>query len=420
MERGINVGLFSWFRLRYKTPSSNRVSYQSAPIMNLDRDIAKNETIYAAINIRSNAIASAPITFRKNYEHVQPVEHEIAELLENPNNFQTQFDFIKLIETLRCSKGVAYVIKEYDNMMNVTSLWIMDSDYVYPVLDTDTKELWYRVSQKDGETYIHSRHIMQFTYMSNDGYTAISPLQVLKNTVDYDLEIKELSVSQIKDGLRFRLAIKIGSNLNQEKIEQYNKIISNFKKTGILYLDNGKDAQTLKTESFIDPHVFEIEGITKERIAMVYNIPLSKLSSTNADKSNDEEDLVYLKDTILPTARMYEQVLNKGLVDDYLKYKGYYIKINLNGFARANMAKRGEFYQKGIRNGWFTLNDVRELEDLPPYNDPLADVPMVSRDIIPLSEMPKLVASLSKTDIGKESEDEDNTDSEILGRQKTK
>lgn len=416
------MGLFSWLRLKYKTPYSNRLPSYSTSLMNFDRDLARNETIYSAINIRSNAIASAPITFRKNYERIKPIEHEIAEILENPNNFQSQFEFIKLIEILRCSKGVAYVIKEYDSMMNVCSMWVMDTDYVTPILDTETKELWYRVSQKDGETYIHSRHIMQFTYMTNDGYTAISPLSVLKNTVDYDLEIKELSISQIKDGLNFRLAIKIGSNLDPEKIEQYNRMINNFKKTGILYLDRGKEVESLKTTSFIDAHVFEIEGITKERIAMVFNIPLSKLSSANADKSNDEEDLVYLKDTILPTVRMYEQVLNKGLVGEYLRYKGYYIKINLNGFARANMDKRGEFYQKGIRNGWFTLNDVRELEDLPPYKDPLADVPMVSRDIIPLSEMPKLVESLSKTETRKERENEetDDTSSEILERQKTK
>lgn len=391
------MGLFSWLRMRFSTPSSRDAPINSVKVMEFDRNIARNETIYAAINIRSNAIASAPVTFRRNFERVNAITHEIAELLERPNNFQTQFDFIKLIETIRCSKGAAYVIKEYDNMLNVDNMWVMDSDFVTPVLDEETKELWYQVRQLQGDTYIHSRHIMQFNYMTSNGYTPISPLEVLKNTVNYDVEIKKLSLSQIQNGLNFKLAVSVGSNLDETKLETYNKMLSNFKKTGILYLDKGKEAKTLNTDSFIDPHVFDVENITKERVAMVFNIPLSKLSASSASSGNDEEDLMYLKDTILPTARMFEQTLNKGLVNDILRYKGYYIKINLNGFARANMSKRGEFYQKGIRNGWFTLNDVRELEDLPPYDDQLANVPMISRDVIPLSEMPKLVDSLNKT-----------------------
>lgn len=391
------MGLFSWLRMHFTTPSSRDAPRNARKVMEFDNNIARNETIYAAINIRSNAIASAPITFRKNYERVDAISHEIAELLERPNNFQTQFDFIKLIETIRCSKGAAYVIKEYDSMLNVESMWVMDTDYVTPVLDEETKELWYQVRQKQGETYIHSRHIMQFNYMTSNGYTPISPLEVLKNTVNYDIEIKKLSLSQIQNGLSFKLAVQVGSNLNEGKLETYNEMLNNFKKTGILYLDKGKEAKTLNTDSFIDPHVFDVENITKERIAMVFNIPLSKLSAVNKSAKEDEEDLAYLKDTILPTARMYEQVFNKGLVADIFRYKGYYIKINLNGFARANMSTRGEFYQKGIRNGWFTLNDVRELEDLPPYDEPLASEPMISRDVIPLSEMPKLVESLNKT-----------------------
>ena len=276
------MGLFSWLRMRFSTPSSRDAPRNGTKVMDFDRNIARNETIYAAINIRSNAIASAPITLRREYKKVNAVEHDIADLLERPNNFQTQFDFIKLIETIRCSKGAAYVIKEYDDLLNVTSMWVMDSDFVTPVLDEETKELWYQVRQKQGETYIHSRHIMAFNYMTSNGYTPISPLNVLKNTIEYDTEIKSVSISQMQNGLNFKLAVTVGQALNEEKMKTYNDMISNFKKTGILYLDKGKEAKTLNTDSFIDPHVFDVEKITKERVAMVFNIPLSKLSSSKS------------------------------------------------------------------------------------------------------------------------------------------
>ncbi|MDE7303365.1 MAG: phage portal protein, partial [Oscillospiraceae bacterium] len=83
--------------------------------------------------------------------------------------------------------------------------------------------------------------------------------------------------------------------------------------------------------------------------------------------SDGEENLAYLKDTILPLIRMYEQAFSNGLLTRKERMNGYSIKFSMNGYARANMSARGKFYQKGIRNGWFCDNDVRELEDMPPY-----------------------------------------------------
>ena len=44
------------------------------------------------------------------------------------------------------------------------------------------------------------------------------------------------------------------------------------------------------------------------------------------------------------------------------------------------MAARGEFYQKGVRNGWFCDNEIREWEDMPPYDG--GDKYYISKDLI--------------------------------------
>ena len=48
-----------------------------------------------------------------------------------------------------------------------------------------------------------------------------------------------------------------------------------------------------------------------------------------------------------------------------------------DGFLRADVEKRGSFYVQAISNGWMTINEVRERENLPPLDgDDVARVPM--------------------------------------------
>ncbi|WP_394861445.1 phage portal protein, partial [Clostridium perfringens] len=120
--------------------------------------------------------------------------------------------------------------------------------------------------------YVHSSHIIAVNYVTTDGYTPISPLDVLRNTVDYDREIKEFSLNQMKDGLKANLVIKLQAKLNKEELDNYNEMINRFKSNGILYVDNGKEFQELKKSSFIDPNVAAVEEITVERVERVYTI----------------------------------------------------------------------------------------------------------------------------------------------------
>ena len=99
-------------------------------------------------------------------------------------------------------------------------------------------------------------------------------------------------------------------------------------------------------------------------------------------KATNVEDLLYIKDTVLPIVRMYEQEFTKKCISTNQREIGERVKLSLNGFARADMKTRGEFYFKGIRSSWFSSNDIRALEDMPPIKG--GDVYYVSKDLIPI------------------------------------
>ncbi|VTQ55174.1 phage portal protein [Clostridium perfringens] len=372
------MGIFSKIIGFFKTPYKAYINRDFSNFSFFNRDLNTNENIFSAVSLLSNALASAPISVYKDYEKLKPRENDLARLFEyGPNNFQSTFQFIRLMETLRNTKGAAYAIKEYGFNNRLERLWVMNPDNVTPQMEKDSRELYYAIS-KDGDiNYVHSSHIIAVNYVTTDGYTPISPLDVLRNTVDYDREIKEFSLNQMKDGLKANLVIKLQAKLNEEELANYNEMINRFKSNGILYVDNGKEFQELKKSSFIDPNVAAVEEITVERVERVYTIQ-GKLTG----KATNVEDLLYLKDSILPTARMYEQEFTKKCIPNTERDEGIKVKISLNGFARADMKTRGEFYFKGVRTGWFCPDEVRALEDMPPIKG--GDTYYVSKDLIPV------------------------------------
>ena len=200
---------------------------------------------------------------------------------------------------------------------------------------------------------------------------------MLKNTISYDKEVKEFSINQMKNSLKANAVVTIPGTLDAELIEQYDEMMEGMQEAGIIYVDDGKDFKELSNRSYIDSKVFEVENITVQRVERVFNI-VGKLIKDDV-QNRDTEDLIFLKDTILPIIREYESEFNRKLLNSIEIEQECEIKFNLNGFARATMEKRGNFYQIMFRNNLMTTNEIRALEDLPPVEG--GDRRFLSRDL---------------------------------------
>lgn len=372
------MGILNSIRNFFKTPSSAWINRNFSKFSFSNRDLATNETIFSAVSMLSNAIASAPISVAQDYTKLKPKEHSLAKLFEyGPNPRTSTFQFIRLMETLRNTKGAGYAIKEYGYGGEIDAMWVLDTDCVTPIIERDSNELYYEIREFNNVRYVHNSHIIVVTHLTTDGYTPINPLDVLRNTIDYDREIKEFSLNQMKNNIKANIVVKLAAKLSKENQEIYEEMIRDFKKSGVLFIDAGKELTELKNSSFIDPNVAAVEQITVERVERVYNMP-GKLTG----KATNVEDLLYLKDTILPVVRMYEQEFSKKGLSEPDRDEGIKVKLSLNGFSRADMKTRGDFYFKGIRSSWFSANDIRALEDAPPIEG--GNVYYVSKDLIPI------------------------------------
>lgn len=377
----------------FATPNQKKVNKgKSSGYRFYKTELANNETIFAAITLKANAIASAPIGIYSDHKKLTPNEHPLARLFKyGPNPRQSMFGFIQYMEITRNTSEGAYAIIEYDRIGDVQAIWALKSDLVEPIINTDDNDLWYRIKDHDTDVvnFVHNSHIIALNYLNNNGLAGINPLNVLKNTISYDKEVKEFSINQMKNSLKANAVVTIPGTLDSELIEQYDEMMEGMQEAGIIYVDDGKDFKELSNRSYIDSKVFEVENITVQRVERVFNI-VGKLVKDDAG-NQDTEDLIFLKDTLLPIIRMYEQEFTRKLLNSLEIDQECEIKFNMSGFARATMEKRGNFYQQMLRSGLYSTNEIRALEDLPPVEG--GDQRYLSRDLWPADRYDEFIQS---------------------------
>lgn len=349
------------------------------------RTLATNETIFAAVSRLSNSMASLPL---KLLEDFKPVSTGISDLLSNsPNPNMTGFDFIRTLEAFRNTSGNGYALKDYDNNFQVAALWILDPAKVKPVIEKNTKELWYEIEGDNGTYYVYNMDMLHVKHIHTTGYVGISPIDVLKNTIDFDTKVKEFTLDQVDGAVKASFILKMATQLKDEKKKE---VLDSFKRFyqengGVLIQEQGTEIKEIERK-FIDTRVFEVERITRTRVASVYNMPAHMLGETEGVNyaSMEQMALEFVQGTLVSIVTQYEKEFNRKLLTPGERLKGRYFKFNINSLLRGDMKTRGEFYFKGVRTGFFKPNEVRAWEDLPP--EPGGDKLYMSGDLYPIDQ----------------------------------
>ncbi|MCS1351155.1 phage portal protein [Mechercharimyces sp. CAU 1602] len=349
--------------------------------------LASNETVFSAISKLSNSMATLPLKLYNG--RFEQVNNRVADLIGNaPNSNMTSFDFIRTLEVHRNEYGNAYALKMSDNRLQVDSLHILDPKRVRPVVEANTRELWYEVDGDKGRYYVHNLDMIHVKHISSQGHVGISPIEVLKGTVDFDKGVRQFSLDQMQGSIKASFILKTKTHLSKEKKREKLAHFKSFyqENGGVIIQDSGDEIEPIE-RNFMDTKVFEVERITRSRVASVFNIPLHMLGETQGEsyKSMEQMALEYVQGTLLPIVRMYEQEFNRKLLSEVERRKGLGFKFNVGGLLRGDVKTRGEFYFKMIRSGGFTPNEVRAYEELPPKEG--GEKLYVSRDLVPIDQL---------------------------------
>jgi HK97 family phage portal protein len=346
--------------------------------------LATNETIFSVVTRLSNSMAMLPLKLYRNYDVVTNDVSDLVTTSPNPN--MTAFEFIRNKESMRDEKGNAYSLIERDIRWRPTRLTPLNPDYVEPVVDRDSGELWYQVIGDKGTYYFHNMDILHVKHIvGSGGLKGINPIKVLTNATDYDKAVRDFSLSEMQMAPN-SFILEYAQNVGPDK---RNEIIADFKRFyqdngGVLFKEPGVKIDPID-RSYVSADTFQSERITRARVANVYNMPVIMLNDTEGQSYSSNEQLMrmFVQLTLLPIIRQYEQELNRKLLTSEERKAGYYFKFNEKALLRADTATQIEAYFKGVRGGFYKPDEIRQWEDLPPEGGQSAKL-WVSGDLYPM------------------------------------
>lgn len=406
------MGLFSRFRNENKARDKPRVRvFDRGKVTSITRPRADvtlqgHEAIYAAVTRIANTVASIPVHVYKGRERQDT--HPLEKLLNlSPNPSMSAYIFKQTMEAFRNTEGMAYALIIRDGLGEITRLDVLDPTRVRPLIERDSREIWYDITL-EGKTYpIPGYMVLALKHMSANGISGIRPLDVLRGSLDYDAEVKEISLNQL-DGINHGVMLEVpGQALDEtRKAQIVADFLDAYESSGqrVLVLEGGIKATTFN-QSPVDAQLMDVERITRNRVATVYNLPPHMLGdySDTSFSTAEQQMQEFLQLTIIPIVQQWEDELNRKLLSDADYKVGYRFRFDTDSLIRADMVAMANKYQMAIRGGWMRMNEVREREGLPP--DPNGDELMCARDIIPLRimvEHPELLltGSIAQSDKG--------------------
>lgn len=367
---------------------THRLAIATRRLFRGDYTLENSDLIFSAVSRLANSLSAMPMA---KYLDSNLVKDEYTDLVGfEPNPNMTASQFFRTIETCRCTSGNGYAMRIDEPGRALPYLFPLDPNCVTPVIESTSRELWYRIRPERGaDYYIHNYYILHVQFVSANGYAGVNPISVLQNTLKYESRIEEFSHDQLDKGINAQVVLEAPASLGEnQKRDMVNSFLETYKETGgnILLLESGVTAKSINM-SPVDTKLFEVERISRSRVANVYNIPPHMLGdfTDTSFKSQEQQTLEYLTLTMLPIVTAYEQEFTRKLIPREQRLKGYRMRMDMMNILRADATTMADVHQKGIRGGWIRPNEARANDGYAP--DPNGDKLLVARDLTTLEHL---------------------------------
>ena len=340
--------------------------------------------VYACVRILAEAIASLPLHVSeyqddggKKLVHDHPLYYLLH---DEPNPEMTSFVFRETLMSHLLIWGNAYAQIIRDGAGRVLGLYPLLPDKI-DVQRDDKGNIYYVYSRNSdenpmfkeyGNIKLKAEDVLHIPGLGFDGLIGYSPIAMAKNAVGMTLACEEYGASFFANGanpggvLEHPGVLKDPSKVRESWNSVYRGVNNAHK---IAVLEEGMKYQQIgippEEAQFLETRKFQIN-----EIARLYRIPPHMVG--DLDKSSfsniEQQSLEFVKYTLDPWVIRWEQSLQRSLLLPGEKGK-YFIKLNVDGLLRGDYQSRMNGYAVGRQNGWFSANDIREMENMNPIPD---------------------------------------------------
>ena len=334
----------------------------------------RHSIVWACNKVLSESIASLPLVLYKeddNGNRTKAKEHPLYNLLSTlPNKEHTSMQWRETMITSLNYKGNHYTQIIRNQKGEIVSLYGLDTNRMTVQRLESTGEIVFLYDTGTKTVPLNFGDVLNVAGLSIDGLVGLSPIAHNAESIGLSVAMEEFGGKYFKNGSTATGALSYPNELTEEAYkrlkEDFNKNWAGMKNTHKpLLLEGGAKFEKLSMSNQ-DSQFLEARKYQKQDIAMIFRVPLHMLNDLEKANYNSLEQLSlgFVIYSLTPILVRLEQAFMRDLLTDNERKQGYYIKHNLAGLLRGDMKTRFNVYDKAIKNGIYTINDVLRLEDM--------------------------------------------------------
>ena len=361
--------------------------------------------LWAGVRFLSETMATLPLhVFRRASATRQmlPV-HSIARLVTrgaNPEMTWPEWFEVTMAQILLFGHGRAQII--WNARGEPAELWPLHFDRVRPERDR-SDNLVYRVSYPDkvgtmgsfgGSVILPADEVLDIRGFSTTGLCGERMVQLFKEAIGLGLATEEFGARFFGQGANASGFLSHPAVLSEQARERLEKAVN--QQVGsldqahrYLILEEGMQWHQLMVEPQ-KAQALEVRKFQVTEAARILRLPPHVLGDLErATFSNIEHlGIELVQYSLLPWGVRWERRLDKQLIS-FSGEASEYTKFQFGGLLRGDLKTRYEAYALGRNNGFLSVNDIREMEDMNPvtdgdeYLEPVNMRPLGSADQIP-------------------------------------
>jgi HK97 family phage portal protein len=263
------------------------------------------------------------------------------------------------------------------------------------VYQSDSGQLYYVVNRQVGTRFVNEilfdYEVLHLRGMSMDGYAGIDVSNTFASSLAMSIDATRYGHNYFSNNAAVDAVIEYPNALTpneraiiERKIREKHAGVSNV--GGIMLLDADAKYNKIGT-SPQEAALNETRSFQGYESCRIFGVPAHMINLLDRSTFNNIEmmDNGFVKYCLAPWAKQAEQEHDVKLLTSEEKQSGsVYHRFNLAGLLRGDMKSRGEYADTMLKNMVYTINDVREMDNL--NRVPWGDLPYAQAGVTPVNE----------------------------------
>lgn len=325
--------------------------------------------VYACVAAISETIASLPLHLYTRTDgdgRETAKDHPLYKVLhDSPNEVQTALEFREQMTAAMLLRGNAYarIIRGTDGQ--VRQLLPLANDRVN-VLSLDNGRIGYEIANRNGGTdRLVQEDVFHLRHRSDDGVVGISPVARCKQVLELAIAERDHGVNTFRNGAKLLGILKAPGRLNTEQRRALAESWKQYKAGGTPVLDDGLDYSTVSM-TLEDAEWIAARQFSTEEVCRIFRVPPTVAGDLRHGNYSNSVEMArqFVTLTLKRHLVAWEQAISKQLLTEAGR-QAFFAEHSVEGLLRGDSTTRAAFYHSAIDDGWMTVDEVRQLENLP-------------------------------------------------------